>query len=58
MEKLFSDIVVEFVIIFPTPPISLQSDIWTKSCDQSTVTYVESKFESNPILTLSGEISI
>jgi hypothetical protein len=40
------------------PLISLQSNIWAKSYDQKTETYAKSKFESNPILTLSGEIPI
>jgi hypothetical protein len=36
----------------------MQVDIWPKSYDQNTKTYTESKFESNPILTFSEEISI
>jgi len=40
------------------PLISLQSDIWTKSYDKNTETCAESKFESNLILTLIGEIQI
>ena len=40
------------------PLESSQSDIWAESYDQNTKTYVESKFESNPILTLIWEIPI
>jgi len=36
----------------------LQSNIWHKSYDSNTETCAESKFESNPILTLIGEIPI
>jgi len=32
--------------------------MWRKSYDSNTETYAEFKFESNPILTLSGEIPI
>jgi hypothetical protein len=30
----------------------MQSDIWAKIYDQNTETCAESKFESNPILTI------
>jgi hypothetical protein len=40
------------------PPISLQSEICAESYDQNTETCTESKFESNPILTLIREIPI
>jgi hypothetical protein len=43
---------------FLTPQISLQYEIWNKSYDQNTDTCAESKIESNPILTFTGEILI
>jgi hypothetical protein len=58
LEKAISHIFVELFVIFTTPPISLQSKIGAESYDQNTKTCAESKFESNPILTLIGEIPI
>jgi len=40
------------------PPMSLTYGTWVEIFDQNTETYVESKFESNPILTLIREILI
>jgi hypothetical protein len=58
MKKLFLTYLLHLLLDFQHHKIALQDNSGVESYDQNTKTCAKSKFESNPILTLIGEILI